>query len=129
MKSYLFAIIVLCSLQLSCTKNDELETAIFRVKIIKEICNDSIVQLVDTQSKEYAENNFDFNGIKYDNVFFTTFSCADKAKMQTPTNDLTGLVITVKILKAPKEDPNCGRCLATLATRPNKANYIEVLGQ
>jgi len=87
------------------------------------------VQLVDTQSKEYAENNFDFDGVKYDNVFFTTFSCADKVKMQTPTNDLTGLVITVKILKTPKEDPNCGRCLATVNSRPVKSNHIEVIGR
>jgi hypothetical protein len=48
--------------------------------------------------------------------------------MQTLTNDLIGLVITVKILKAPKEDPNCGRCLATVNSRPHKSNFIEVVG-
>ncbi len=129
MKSYLFAIIVLCFLKLSCTKNDDLETATFRVKIIKEICNDAIVQLVDIKSKKYAEDDFNFEGQKLDNVFFTTFSCQDRAKMQTLSNNLSGTVITVRLLNQPKEDPNCARCLATLATRPNKTNYIEVIGQ
>ncbi|MBA4259762.1 MAG: hypothetical protein C0446_11410 [Chitinophaga sp.] len=129
MKKMLFAILAFSFLQISCNKEDDLTTDTFQVKIIKEICNDAIVQLVDTQSKEYAENNFDFDGVKYNNVFFTTFSCADKVKMQTPTNDLTGLVITVKILKTPKEDPNCGRCLATVNSRPVKSNHIEVIGR
>jgi hypothetical protein len=129
MKKMLFAILAFSFLQISCNKEDDLTTDTFQVKIIKEICNDAIVQLVDSTSKANAENGFAFEGRTYNNVFFTTFSCADKVKMQTPTNDLTGLVITVKILKTPKEDPDCGRCLATVNSRPVKSNHIEVIGR
>lgn len=128
MRTYIIGLIAFCFFQLSCTKNDHLTNTSFRVKIIKEICNDAIVQLEDKQSTIYAENGFSFEGKTYDNVFFTTFSCADKAKMQTLTSDLTGLVITVKLLSAPKEDPNCGRCRATVSSRPGKSNFIEVVG-
>lgn len=128
MRTYIIGLIAFCFFQLSCTKNDHLTNTSFRVKIIKEICNDAIVQLEDKQSTIYAENGFSFEGKTYDNVFFTTFSCADKAKMQTLTSDLTGLVITVKLLSVPKEDPNCARCLATLNSRPAKSNFIEVVG-
>ena len=128
MKNMLIAILAFSFLQISCNKEDDLTTTTFRVKIIKEICNDAIVQLVDSTSKANAEDGFVFEGRTFDNVFFTTFSCADKAKMQTLTSDLTGLVITVKLLQAPKEDPNWGSCRATVSSRPNKSNFIEVTG-
>lgn len=128
MKNILIVISAFSFLQISCNKEDDLVTTSFRVKIIKEVCNDAIVQLTDSSYKQYAENGFMFEGKLYDQVFFTTFSCSDKAKMQTLTSDLTGLIITVKILNAPKEDPNCGRCLSTVNSRPNKSNFIEVIG-
>ncbi|WP_026763003.1 hypothetical protein [Sediminibacterium salmoneum] len=128
MRIFIIGIIAFSFLQLSCTKNDNLTNTTFRVKIIKEVCNDAIVQLVDKQSSEIAENGFAFEGKTYNNVFFTTFSCADRNKMQTLTSDLTGLVITVKLLSAPKDEPNCGRCRATVGSRPGKSNYIEVIG-
>ena len=128
MRIFIIGIIAFSFLQLSCTKDDNLTNTTFRVKIIREVCNDAIVQLVDKQSSAIAENGFPFEGKTYDNVFFTTFSCADRAKMQTLTSDLTGLVITVKLLSAPKEDPNCARCLATVNSRPAKSNFIEVVG-
>ncbi|MEO0066280.1 MAG: hypothetical protein RI983_1606 [Bacteroidota bacterium] len=128
MRTFIVGLIAFCFFQLSCTKNDNLTNTAFRVKIIKEVCNDAIVQLVDKQSTVYAENDFSFEGKYYDNVFFTTFRCADKAKIQTLTSDLSGLVITVKLLNAAMDDPNCGRCLATVNNRPGKFNLIEVIG-
>jgi hypothetical protein len=128
MRRIILTLLSFSLLQLSCTKNDDLTVATFRVKIIKEICNDAILQLVDTKSSEYAENNFVFEGQTLDDVFFTTFSCEDRAKLQTLTSDLTGTVITVRLLKTQKEDPNCGRCRATVSSRPNKSNYVEVVG-
>lgn len=129
MRNMLIAILAFGFLQISCNKEDDIETATFRVKIIKEICNDAIVQLVDIKSKKIAEDDFNFEGQNLDNVFFTTFSCLDRARIQTQSNNLSGTVITIRLLNQPKEDPNCARCLATLATRPNKTNYIEVIGQ
>lgn len=128
MRRLIISILSFSLLQISCTKNDNLSLATFRVKIIKEICNDAILQLVDKKSTEYAEDNFVFEGQTLDNVFFTTFSCQDKAKLQTLTSDLSGTVITVRLTKEQKEDPNCGRCRATVSSRPSKTNFIEVIG-
>jgi hypothetical protein len=48
MRTSFIALFILGLLQLSCTKKDDLNTATFQVKIIKEVCNDAIVQLTDT---------------------------------------------------------------------------------
>lgn len=128
MRTSFIALFILGLSQLSCAKKDDLNTATFQVKIIKEICNDAIVQIIDTNYKQYAENGFVFEGKIYDHVFFTRFSCEDRTKMQTLASDLTGIVITVKLLQNPKEDPNCGSCRATVSSRPNKSNFIEVIG-
>lgn len=128
MRTSFIALCILGLLQLSCTKKDDLTTATFQVKIIKEVCNDAIVQLIDTSYKQYTENGFAFEGKTYDHVFFTRFSCKDRTKMQTLTSDLTGLVVTVKLLKAPKEEPNCGSCRATVSSRPAKSQFIEIVG-
>lgn len=115
-------------LQMACNQKDDLTTATFRVKIIKEVCNDAIVQLTDSSYKQYAENGFMFEGKIYDQVFFTRFSCEDRTKMQTLTSDLTGLVVTVKLLNQAKSEPNCGTCAATVSSRPSKSQIIEVVG-
>ncbi len=128
MRTSFIALFILGLLQLSCTKKDDLNTATFQVKIIKEVCNDAIVQLTDTSFKQYAENGFAFEGQNYDHVFFTRFSCADRTKMQTLTSDLTGLVITVKIINQAVTEPNCATCRATVSSRPNKSQFIEVVG-
>ena len=113
---------------MACNQKDDLTTATFRVKIIKEVCNDAIVQLTDSGYKQYAENGFMFEGKIYNQVFFTRFSCEDRTKMQTLTSDLTGLVITVKLLSQAKSEPNCGTCAATVSSRPSKSQIIEVVG-
>jgi hypothetical protein len=77
MRTSFIALFLLGLLQLSCTKKDDLNTATFQVKIIKEVCNDAIVQLTDTSYKQYAENGFAFEGQNYDHVFFTRFSCVE----------------------------------------------------
>ena len=69
MKNILIAILAFSFLQISCNKADDLNTTTFRVKIIKEICNDAIVQLVDSTSNANAEDGFVFEGRTYDNVF------------------------------------------------------------
>lgn len=128
MRTSFIAIFILGLLQLSCTKKDDLTTTTFQVKIIKEICNDAILQLTDTSYKQYAENGFLFEGKLYDQVFFTRFSCEDRTKMQTLTSDLIGLVITIKLVNQTKSEPNCVTCAATLSSRPTKSNFIEVIG-
>lgn len=128
MRTAFFTLVVIGILQLACNQKDDLATAIFRVKIIKEVCNDAIVQLTDSSYKQYAENGFMFEGKIYDQVFFTRFSCEDRTKMQTLTSDLAGLVITVKILSQAKSEPNCGTCAATVSSRPSKSQIIEVVG-
>ena len=128
MRTSFIALCILGLLQLSCTKKDDLTTATFQVKIIKEVCNDAIVQLIDTSYKQYTENGFAFEGKTYDHVFFTRFSCVDRTKMQTLTSDLTGLVVTVKLLNQAKSEPNCGTCAATVSSRPSKSQIIEVVG-
>ncbi len=128
MRTSFIALFLIGLLQLSCTKKDDLNNATFKVKIIKEVCNDSIVQLIDTSYKQYTENGFAFEGQNYNHVFFTRFSCADRTKMQTLTSDLTGLVITVKLINQAKSEPDCGTCAATVSSRPNKSQFIEVVG-
>ena len=128
MRTSFIALFLIGLLQLSCTKKDDLNTVTFKVKIIKEVCNDAIVQLIDTSFKQYAENGFAFERQNYNHVFFTRFSCADRTKMQTLTSDLTGLVITVNLLNQAKSEPDCGTCAATVSSRPNKSQFIEVVG-
>ncbi len=128
MRTAFFTLVVIGILQLACNQKDDLTTATFRVKIIKEVCNDAIVQLTDSSYKQYAENGFMFEGKIYDQVFFTRFSCEDRSKMQTLTSDLTGLFITVKLLSQAKSEPNCGTCAATVSSRPSKSQIIEVVG-
>ena len=62
MRTSFIALFLIGLLQLSCTKKDDLNTVTFQVKIIKEVCNDAIVQLTDTSFKQYAENGFAFEG-------------------------------------------------------------------
>jgi hypothetical protein len=69
MRTSFIAIFILGLLQLSCTKKDDLTTTTFQVKIIKEICNDALVQLIDPSYKQYAENGFLFEDKLYDQVF------------------------------------------------------------
>jgi hypothetical protein len=128
MRTFFFSLIILGFFQLACNQKDDLTTATFRVKIIKEVCNDAILQLTDTSYKQYAENAFLFEGKLYDQVFFTRFSCEDRTKMQTLTSDLTGLVITIKLVNQTKSEPNCVTCAATLSSRPSKSQFIEVVG-
>lgn len=128
MRTIFISLVILGILQVACNKKDDLATATFRVKIIKEVCNDAIVQLIDTSYKQYAENGFAFERQNYNHVFFTRFSCADRTKMQTLTSDLTGLVITIKLLNQAKSEPDCGTCAATVSSRPNKSQFIEVVG-
>jgi len=128
MRTAFLTLVVIGILQMACNQKDDLTTATFRVKIIKEVCNDAIVQLTDSSYKQYAENGFVFEGKIYDQVFFTRFSCEDRSKMQTLTSDLTGLVITVKLLSQAKSEPNCGTCAATVSSRPSKSQIIEVVG-
>ncbi len=128
MRTFLITLMMVGFFHLACNQKDDLTTATFRVKIIKEVCNDAIVQLIDSTYKQYAENGFMLEGKIYDQVFFTRFSCQDRTKMQTLTSDLTGLVVTVKLLNQAKSDPNCVTCAATVSSRPSKSQIIEVVG-
>ncbi len=62
-------------------------------------------------------------------MFFSPDSVAPTVQKCKPlTSDLTGLVITVKLINQAKSEPDCGTCAATVSSRPNKSQFIEVVG-
>ena len=122
-------LLLLLSLGLwSCDKSsDELKDECLEVKILDEICGNAVVQILDQNLYEYGENGYQLDGVTYNHVFATRFSCADMSKMYAGSTSLKGLKIKVKATERHEDDPYCTRCAATIANAPQKFVLLKVV--
>lgn len=112
----------------SCDKSsDELKDQCFEVKILNEICGNAVVQILDEDLYQYGENGYQLDGVTYDHVFATTFSCTDLSKINTFAASLRGLHLQVKVTERHEDDPYCTRCAATIANAPQKFVLLSVV--
>lgn len=126
MKNIFFAVALLFLLAATgCDKSEsELTTQEFRVKIIDEVCSNAVLQIQDSVLYQYGTNGFVKNGVTYDHVFTTRFTCADMAQMQTYTADKTGMVVKIRLLKTENAEPNCTTCAAIVPNAPSVFHWV-----
>ena len=98
----------------------------FRVKIISEICGTAVVQIQDEVFYKYGTDGFIKEGVTYNHVFTTQFSCADLAKLQSLTANKTGLVIKIQLINSAIVEPNCVRCEATVSNAPSLFQHLSL---
>ena len=122
------SLILLLSLGFSaCDKSSsELQDQCFEVKILNEICGNAVVQILDPKLFDYGENGYQLDGISYNHVFTTRFSCADMSKMSASASSLKGLQIKVKATDRHVDDPYCTRCAATISNAPHKFVLLKI---
>jgi hypothetical protein len=112
---------------IACDKStNEIKDQCFEVKILNEICGNAVVQIVDEKFYEFGENGYQLDGVTYDHVFTTTFSCADLTKINTLASSLRGLQLKVKLTDKHEDDPYCTRCAATIANAPQKFALLKM---
>jgi len=112
----------------SCDKSSsELKDECLEVKILYEICGNAVVQILDPKLYEYGENGYKLDGVTYDHVFATRFSCADMSKLYASSSSLKGLQVKVKATERHEDDPYCTRCAATIANAPQKFVLLKVV--
>ena len=110
---------------ISCEKTEVAYiTTPFKVKIIGEICGNAVVQIQDTAFYQYGMDGFTKDGVSYNHVFTTQFSCSDLEKLQTLTANKTGLVVKVQLLNSAKSEPNCVKCEAAVPNAPSLFQHI-----
>ena len=129
MKLNSITLLLLLSFSLwSCDKSsDELKDECLEVKILDEICGNAVVQILDPKLYEYGENGYQLDGVTYDHVFATRFSCADMSKLYATSSSLKGVQVKVKATETHEDDPNCTRCAATIANAPQKFVLLKVV--
>lgn len=111
----------------ACGKSSsELQDQCFEVKILNEICGTAVVQILDPKLFEYGENSYQLDGVSYDHVFTTRFSCADMSEMSATASSLKGLQIKVKATDRHEDDAYCTRCAATIANAPQKFALLKI---
>jgi hypothetical protein len=111
----------------ACDKSSsELQDQCFEVKILNEICGNAVVQILDPKLFDYGENGYQLDGISYNHVFTTRFSCADMSKMSASASSLKGLQIKVKATDRHEDDPYCTRCAATISNAPHKFVLLKI---
>ncbi|TAG12170.1 MAG: hypothetical protein EAZ35_10885 [Sphingobacteriia bacterium] len=112
----------------SCEKTEpESQSNTFKVKILSEICNTAIVQILDSNYYHLGVSGYTSTGIKFDHVFNTKFTCEDMQKMQTLTASRAGLVVSIKTVKEPKLEPGCVLCEALTSFQGAPFIPIELL--
>ncbi len=112
----------------SCEKTEsESQSNTFKVKILSEICNTAIVQILDSNYYHLGVSGYNSAGVKFEHVFNTKFTCEDMQKMQTLTASRVGLVASIKIVKTPKLEPACVLCEALTAFQGAPFIHIELL--
>lgn len=128
MKGISRSLILLFTLLFSaCDKSSyDLKDQCFEVKILNEICGNAVVQILDSKLYEYGENDYHLDGVSYDHVFTTRFSCADMSKMSATASSLKGLQINVKATDRHEDDLYCTRCAATIANAPKKFVLLKI---
>ncbi|MBL0882605.1 MAG: hypothetical protein IBJ16_04525 [Chitinophagaceae bacterium] len=121
-------LLLLSAAYISCDKSShDLKDACFEVKILNEICGNAVVQILDQKLYQYGEKGYKLNGITYDHVFTTTFSCTDMSKLYASSSSLEGLKIKVKATEKHDDDPYCIKCAATIANAPQKFVLLKVV--
>ncbi len=128
MKLTYASLILLFSLIFSaCDKSSgELQDQCFEVKILTEICGNAVVQILDPKLYAYGENGYQLQGVTYDHVFTTIFSCADMSKMFATTSSLKGLRIKVRATERHEDEAYCIRCAAAIANAPQKFTLLKL---
>lgn len=110
----------------SCEKTEDLQADndCIKVKLIAEICGTAVLQIQDSKHFDLGENNWslEVGTTKYDNVFFTVFSCEDMEFLSQNKNQKT---FNVKV-NDKFEMGNCAVCLALIANPPSKKLNISI---
>ena len=129
MKLTFINLLLLLSLVFSaCDKSSsDLKDQCVDVKILNEICGNAVVQILDPKLYEYGENGYELDGVIYDHVFATRFSCTDMSKMNAISSSLKGLQVKVKVTDRHEDDAYCTRCAATIANAPQKFTLLKVV--
>lgn len=121
-------LLVLSFALFSCDKSsDVLKDECLEVKILDEICGNAVVQILDPKLYDYGENGYKSDGVTYDHVFATRFSCADMSKLYATSSSLKGLQVKVKATERHEDDAYCTRCAATIANAPQKFVLLKVV--
>lgn len=128
MKLTSLCLIILFTLTFSaCDKSSgDLKDQCLEVKILNEICGNAVVQILDPKLYEYGENGYELDGVVYDHVFATRFSCTDMSKMNATSSSLKGLQVKVKVTERHEDDAYCTRCAATIANAPQKFALLKI---
>lgn len=120
-------IIVLLSLgALACEdKNCEPNTNCVRVKLVKELCGQAILQILDESYFSWGQSWEDGDGVQYENVFTTLLPC----ELSDNFGDGSGTIepgdeFTIRFT-GNQHDDECARCKALL-DGPEKFLPIEV---
>ena len=98
----------------SCEKSKENEAAIgktVKVKVIKEICGQAALQIVDPAFYDLGSTVV-IDNISYDHVFITQFACSERNLISDCINE--GRAFNVNIVAEPKQETDCVNCAATL---------------
>lgn len=128
MKLTFINLLLLLSLVFSaCDKSSsDLKDQCVEVKILNEICGNAVVQILDPKLYDYGENGYQLDGVTYDHVFSTRFSCSDLSKMYANASSLKGLQINVQATDRHEDDAYCTRCAATIADAPQKFTLLKI---
>lgn len=125
--TYISLMLLLLLAFVACDKSSsELKDQCLEVKILDEICGNAVVQILDPKLYEYGDNGYQLDGVTYDHVFATRFSCADMSKMYSNSSSLKGLQIKVKATDRHEDDAYCTRCAATIANAPQKFALLKI---
>ena len=110
----------------ACEKNNtDLASKCFNIKILDELCGTAVVQILDSAYFEYGVNGYVLNGVTYDHVFTTSFSCQELGKYQTFAAGYHGLALKVQLTTSPTPS-NCVRCAAVVPNAPNRYQHVKV---
>jgi len=98
-----------------------------QVRILDQVCNSAVLQITDPAYYNLGVNGYQKDGITYDHVFTTIFSCqALSNNNMRPNMGVADKPFYVQILEQPEAgDPNCGSCAAIVSNAPNKLIHVK----
>lgn len=108
-----------------CEKDrDDQTSECFRVKIIDQVCNTVVLQIMDSDHYSLGVNGYVKDGIRYDHVFATTLSC-EEAQAYANLKYKEGSVPEFYVrLGSKNPEDDCVSCSATLPNPPGKFHSI-----
>lgn len=109
----------------ACEKDYNNQTAeCFRVKIVDQVCNTVVLQILDSNQYALGVNGYEKNGIRYNHVFTTTLNC-DDAQAYANRQQIEGGTPTFYVrLESKKREDDCVTCSGTIPNPPQQFHSV-----